>query len=116
VPTWLIDMEVQHIIMQNGIGNVSLLSDEERNLFKEKAIKQIKLSLILDSVRDTEPESVLSDAEAINGLKQQVSMQGQEPEAFIAKAQKSGGLFGMLAQLKDEFALQWLVNNSKVTE
>jgi trigger factor len=116
VPAWLIDMEVQHIIMQHGISSTESLSDEEHNLFKEKAIKQIKLSLILDSVRDTEPEAVLSDAEAINGLKQQVSMQGQDPEAFVVKAQKSGSLFGMSSQLKDEFALQWLVNNSKVTE
>lgn len=117
VPQWLTDMEVQHILLQNNISaGVSSLSEEERNVFSEKAVKQIKLSLILDSVREAEPEATLSDAEAINALKQQVSMQGQEPEAFIAESSKNGRLFGMLAQLRDEFALQWLVNNSKIVE
>ena len=116
VPAWLTKMEVQHILMQNNLSDDTKLSDEERQVFTDKANKQIRLSLILDSIRDAEPEAVLSDAEAVNALKQQVAMQGQEPEKFLIESQRSGRLHGMLAQLRDEFALQWLVKNSKIVE
>lgn len=113
VPDWLINMEGQHISVQEKL-DWNKLSDEEKIPLKDSARNNIKLSLILDSIRDAEPETVLSDAEIINVLKQRVANSGTDPEKFLVESRKNGTLLGMLAGLKDEFALQWLVDNAKL--
>jgi hypothetical protein len=72
--------------------------------------------LILDSVRDTEPESVYSDEELLNGLRNNLKEQGNDPDEILKKAEKNGMLFGILAKLKDDVTLQWILEHSKVME
>jgi trigger factor len=115
VPSWLLTAEAQHISMQNNI-KWDELTDEQKEPILNKAKNQIKLSLILDSIREAEPESVLSDSEAINVIKQRVALNEQDPDKFIVESQKSGQLLGILAQLKDEFTFQWLVKASKIID
>lgn len=115
VPEWLIDAEGQHLAAQSKL-DWEKMSEEDKSLLKTNAKDNVKLSLILDTVRDAEPETVLSDAEVINTLKSRVSESGQDPEAFIVEASKNGRLFGIAAALRDEFTLQWLVDQAKVVE
>lgn len=108
-PDFLVDVEAQHIAAQNGIDWNSI-EENEREIFKTQGEKQVKLSLILDSVRDSEPDSVLSDGEAQNGLAKRAQLSGRDPKEFLVEAQKNGTILGMLSALKDEFTLQWLVD------
>lgn len=115
VPEWLVNMEAQHISLQEKL-DWDKISEDDRGPIKSRARDNIKLSLILDSVREVEPETVLSDAEMVNVLKQRAANSGSDPEQFIVESRKNGRLLGMLAALRDEFTLQWLVDNSKLTE
>ncbi len=115
VPDILIQLESQHIAAQNGI-DWSLLDDTEKQVFTNQAVKQVRLSMILDSIREKEPDSVLSDGDAQAGLVKRASLQGRDPKKFLVDAQQSGSLLGMMSALKDEFTLQWLVDQAKIIE
>ena len=115
VPDWLLDAEGQQVAAQSQVV-WSELSDEEKSVFKEQGEKHIKLSLLLDEIRDEEPEAVLSDSEALESIKKQVASQGANPEQFLVENQKSGRLHSLVSSLKDEFTLQWLVDKAKVIE
>ena len=115
VPEFLENLEAQHISLQNGI-DYSLLDDSEKDVFKKQAEKQVKLSLILDSVREQEPDSVLSDAEANNGIIKRAKMRGLDPKTYFVEAQKNGSLIGLLAGLKDEFTMQWIVDQAIILD
>lgn len=114
-PEWLITQEGQHLAMQSNL-DWDALSDEEKEILLKSSEENVKISLILDSIREEEPEAVLSEAEAISGLKQRAAAQGKDPEQFVVESQKNGSLFGLVAALKDEFTMQWLVKQAKVIE
>lgn len=115
IPEWLKNMEAEYLATQNGL-DWKKLSDEDKKTFGNQSVDNVKLSLILDSIRDAEPETVLSDAEAIGSLKQRVASQGADPEQFVVESQKNGRLFGLVAALRDEFVLQWVVNSCKIID
>lgn len=115
VPTWLASMEAQHLALQNG-QDWKKLGDEIKNTFVEMATKNVKLSLIIDSVRDNEPEAVLANNEAIEMLKYQVKSRGMDADQFLVESQKNGRLHGLVSALKDEYALQWIIDQAKITE
>jgi len=115
VPDWLVSLEAQHLAAQNEI-HWKELSDDEKEVFLKKGTDNVKLSLILDSIRDKEPESVLSEAEAQNALKQQVAMQGIDPDKFLVEGHKNGRLIGLLSAMRDEFTLQWVADKSTLID
>lgn len=115
IPTWLISMETQQIAAKDGI-DLAKLTQEEQETYKNTAIDNVKLALILDSIREAEPEADLTDQEAANMVKQQLSQRTQDVENIFTQIQKNGQLVGMIAHLKNQFSLQWLSNKAKIVE
>lgn len=113
-PTWLVTMEAQHVAMQEGLKWAELAEDAKEN-YLNRAKDNVKFTLILDSIRDAEVETELSDNEAINMIKQTLRQKGlQDPESWIQKAQKDGSLYGLVAKAKNDYTMQWLIDNVKV--
>lgn len=115
VPLWLTTLEAQHMAMQNG-SVWQKLEDKEKEDYLSQALNNVKLSLILDSVREIEPETVLADNEVIGALNERLVSQGVDPQAFITESQKNGRLIGIVAAMRDEFTLQWLIDQAKLVE
>lgn len=115
LPKWLVDMEAQHIAMNQNI-DWTQLKDEDRELFFDQAKSNVKLSLILDSVRSKEPESVLSESEAVEILKNQVGKSNQDQEKFIVEQQQSGALLGLVSGLREDFTLQWIADQVTIID
>lgn len=115
IPKWLIDMEANSIASQNGL-DLNLLDTDTLNMINDKAENQIKLSLILDSIKEREPETVFSHTELLNSLKQRAVDAGEDPEQFISEAEKNGQLLAIFAGMQHEAMLHWLVSKSKVVE
>src|SRR5690606_12610754 len=78
VPDFIVESEARNIAMQSGLLFKDL-DETEKNRISEQAEKNTRLSLILDSVREGEPDSVLNDGEAQNHLVQHLQAQGQNP-------------------------------------
>lgn len=115
VPEFLKKVEYFTQIAQRRLDE-SQMSDEDKEAVKTQAENNVRLSLILDTIREEEPDSVMSDAEAEGAIKQRAMLQNQNPEQVYVEAQKSGALVGMVAALRDEFTLQWLVTKCKIIE
>ena len=95
VPSFLGDNEAQMIAARAGVA-WSKLTDEQKEGLLKQAQNNVRLSLILDSVRDEEPDAVLSDGEAQQALANQFATHGKDPKEAIEKAQKDGSILGMI--------------------
>lgn len=115
VPSWLVLMESQNTARKMG-KHWHDLSMEEVEAFNANSKKSVKLSMILDSVREADPESVFSTQEIIDKLKNQIASQGQDPVAVLTQAEKDGTLLGEVTRLRDEATVQWILDNSKIIE
>lgn len=116
VPQWLLTMELQEIAQREKI-DLNSASTDVVGLISERAKNNIKFSLILDSIIKTVPEAELSDMEAVQLIKQRLQeLNHTNPDAFIMQSQKNGRLFGLIAQIRNEYALQWVVDNVKIIE
>jgi len=109
VPSWLVLMESQNAVRNMG-RNWNDLSDEEIELFNEGGEKSVRLSMILDSVREAAPESVFSTQEILEKLRIQIAQQGKDPIAILSKAEKDGTLLGEITRLRDEATIQWIIH------
>ena len=115
VPSWLVGMEAQHIALNEGI-KWEEITDEAKAVYESRARDSVKLSLILDSIRLAEPETQLSDSEIAKYLEYRIASQGKDPAKVLAEAEKNGSLIGIVAAMRNEYAIHWLVEHSKVVE
>lgn len=115
IPTWLISMDAQQLAMQHGL-EWATVNNESRTLLESKARDRLKLTLIMDSIREVEPDTQFSSNEVLDVIRARVAEQGQDPNKFVVEMQQSGKLFGMVAALQQEATLDWLVKNSTLIE
>lgn len=115
VPTWLVLMEGQYLAMTEGL-KWDDLTDEVKDKYLDRAKQNVKFTLILDSIRDTAKESELSDSECVDVVKQQIFRQkpGINVNSTIQEMSKTGALAGLVAKTKNDFTLQYLVDNAIV--
>jgi len=115
LPEFLVSSEVKNIIFQQKIQPETLI-EENIELIKSKAIENTKLALILDAIREKEPDATLSDTECFNILKERVNSLSQNPNEVFAELQKSGNMIFMLASLKNDHTLKWVASKTKIIE
>lgn len=116
VPNWLLLMESQDLARKNE-KDWDTLSDEEKSELNVAAEKNVKFALILDSIRTDNPECELSEQEVIQLLSQKLQQAGvQDVNGYLGQAQKSGHLVAMVASIRNEYAMQWAINNVKLVE
>lgn len=113
-PTFLVGMEAQHIALQEGVL-WDKATEEVKEDYRKRAVSNVKMTLILDSLRIEEPECNISDAEAVEGVRQAVMQKGiRDPEGWIKNAIKNGTMHGLVSKFKNDHTMQWLVDNAKV--
>ena len=111
IPKFLIDAEVRNIVLQKGHPVESFSSDEIAE-FIEQAERSLRLTLILDSIRDTEPDSVLNDAEARNNLISHLKSSGKDPAKFFGDIANANQIHMIIHSIKEEFTLQWVAKQA----
>lgn len=114
-PSWLVSLETQEIARKSGVS-LEALDDQTRVLVANLATKQVKLALILDAIREVEPESFFTDKEILEKIKENLTQSGNDAEKVLVEAQKNGTLKGMIASLQQEATMQWLLTQSTVVE
>lgn len=116
VPSYLKIMEAQHIAAQQRMDWDSL-SPEVKDKLLIQADKNVKLSLIFDSIQNEEPEAELSDQEAYLGIVEFLKSQGvADPYKYIQENTESGKIHGLLAQFRIQHVQGWLLKQVKVVE
>ena len=117
VPQWLVLPEAELACKSNKM-DWAKLSDEDREKYLTSAEKSIKLSLVLDKVRESEPATQLSDEELITMVKQNVATManGASVDSLLDQLQKSGYLPMLYNRVRDQFTLEFLAKTCKVIE
>lgn len=117
VPNWMALSEAQYLAHQSKL-DWSKLSDVDKEKYLELGAKNVKLSLILDKIRDVDPDANLSDTEVFDMIKQNVA-KSKITTSFddaIKEMNKTGYLQILMSRIKDEYALDFIVKNIKVIE
>lgn len=115
IPNWISTMEAQ-INVRNAGHDWETIQDEEKEKFVDMAEKSIKLSLILQKIRDNEPDATLSDEETFSVAKQNISQFSQEPEKVFAEMMKNGHIYILLNRIRDQYALEFIQKTCKFIE
>jgi trigger factor len=115
VPPWLILSEAQYLAASAQL-QWDLLSIEDRERFLQAAEGNVKLSLILDKIREVEPEAQLSDYEVLEMVKQNAVKTGQDPNQVLEELNKNGSLTILASRIRDEYTLDFVLKHTNIIE
>lgn len=117
VPNWMSLSEAQYLA-QNARLDWATLADVDKESYLLLAEKNVKLSLILDKVREDNPDAQLSDQETFNIIKDNLAQTKLDKpiDEIIANMNKSGYLQILFSRIKDEYALDAIVKTAKIVD
>lgn len=123
IPTWLASTEAKLLAKQYG-NEWDDLSDDHRSNFLGFAIKNVKLSILLNKIRQEEPDAQLGDEEVFNFIKSNVGsykhmlagMADKSDNEALETIINSGYMPALVTAVRDEFTLNFLVKNSEIVE
>jgi trigger factor len=117
VPNWMSLSEAQYLAHQSKLDWATLDNlDKERYL--EMAEKNVKLSLILDKIRDENPEAQLTDQEVFEVFKAHLA-KTQAPQSIddvIQQMNKTGYLQILFSRIRDEHTMDFITKTVRVIE
>ena len=117
VPNWMTLSEAQYLAHQSKLDWITL-PDLDKEKFMELAQQNVKLALILDKVRETEPEAQLSDQEVFDVIKQNLAQTNVKTslDDVIKEMNRTGYLQILFSRIRDEHALDFIVKTVRVIE
>lgn len=115
IPMWLVSLDAQQLAVQHGL-KWNEINSESQTALENKAKERIKLTLIMDAIREAEPETQFSNDELFNVIRARLKDQGIDGDNKLVELQQGGRLFGMIAALQQEATLEWLAKNSEIIE
>lgn len=117
VPHWLSLSEAKYL-SHNAKLEWDTLSEVDKEKYIELAEKNVKLSLILDKIREDEPDAQLSDQEVFDVIKKNL-MNTQLKTSLndiIKEMDRTGYLQIMFARIRDEHTLDYIIKSSTFIE
>lgn len=117
VPNWMTLSEAQYLSAQAQMDwNVMQDADKEKMLHMAEG--NVKLTLILDKVRELEPSAQLTDQEVFGIVKHNLaqSQQGVNLDEVIQQMNRTGYLQIMFSRIRDQNALDCISKQIKVIE
>jgi trigger factor len=115
VPTWISIAEAQ-INCKNNSKDWNTISDGEKDMFITSAENNIKLSLVLEKVREVELDAQLGQEELLKIAQANLQQHTKEPQKVFEQLYNNGQLGLFLNRIKDEYTLDFLSKNCKVIE
>lgn len=117
VPNWMTLSEAQYLAHQAKL-DWETMADEDKEKYMEMSEKNVKLSLVLDRIRETEPEAQLTDQEVFEIIKRNLSNTKMKTslDDIIKEMNRTGYLQILFSRIRDEHALDFIVKSVKVTD
>lgn len=115
VPSWMAVSEARYIAQSAKI-NWETLSVQDRDKYVEMANSNVKLSLILDKIRESEPDAQLTDQEVFDIVKRNLPTQQASVDDILQQMSKTGYLQVLFTRIKDEHVLDFVVKSTKFVE
>ncbi len=117
VPNWMSLSEAQYLAQQSQL-DWNVMTDEDKERLIAMAEQNVKLALILDRVRDSEPEAQLTDQEVFEIIKQNLANTKvtQSLDEVIQQMNKTGYLQILFSRIKDEHTMDYIVKSVRIIE
>lgn len=117
VPNWMALSEAQYLAHASKVDWNSLL-DTDKEKYLEMSASNVKLSLILDKIRESEPEAQLTDQEVFEIVKRTLlnNKVTASLDDVIKEMSRTGYLQILFSRIRDEHTLDFVVKNTKVVE
>lgn len=117
VPNWLSLSEAQYLCHKAQL-DWNTLPDVDKEKYLEMGAKNVKLSLILDKVRETEPDAQLSDQEVFEIIKRNLAQTQVKSSVddVLKEMQRTGYLQILFARIKDEHTMDFIVKQIKLVD
>jgi|JI10StandDraft_1071094.scaffolds.fasta_scaffold00171_67 trigger factor len=114
VPEYLVKLEAQNLARQSKLI-LEQLDEKTQEETTKTATEMVKLSLILDGIRNKEIELKFSHKELYGMLAQRLVSAGYTPES-MQQMEKRGELTGLIAALQDSITLDWIEKKSEIIQ
>lgn len=117
VPNWLILSEAKYLVHQAKV-DWEKLEDLDKSKYMDMARKNVKLSLVLDKIREEEPEAQLTDQEVFDIIKNNLLKFSKvdDIQKTMEEMHKSGYISILFSRIKDEYTLDFVVKNVRIIE
>jgi trigger factor len=117
VPNWMALSEARYLAHQSQL-DWNTIPDEDKEKFLDMATKNVKLSLILDKVRELEVEAQLSDQEVFEIIKTNLAQTKVQKsiDEVIQEMNRTGYLQILFSRIRDEHTMDFIVKQVKIVE
>lgn len=117
VPSWMSLSEAQYLAQQSQLDWNNMI-DGDREKFIDMARQNVKLSLVLDKIRETEPEAQLTDQEVFEIVKKNLAQTKVTAtiDEVIQQMNRTGYLQILFSRIRDEHTMDHIVKQVKITE
>ncbi len=117
VPNWMSLSEAQYLTHQAKL-DWATLTDLDKEKYLSVAERNVKLSLILDKIRELEPEAQLTDQEVFEIVKKNLANTKVTTslDDVIKEMNRTGYLQILFSRIRDEHALDFVVKSASVVE
>lgn len=117
VPNWMALSEAQYLA-HNAKLDWATMQDTDKEKYLELANKNVKLSLVLDKIREVDPDAQLSDQEVFDIIKNNIAQSQVQTsmDDVIKEMNRTGYLQILMSRIKDEYALDSVFKKAKIVE
>jgi len=117
VPNWLSLSEAQYLV-HNAKADWDSMAEVDKQRYIEIAEKNVRLALILDKVRESEPDAQITDQEVFEIIKQNLvkSQTKESVDDAIKEMNRTGYLQILFSRIKDEYALDFIAKKANIVE
>jgi trigger factor len=115
VPSWLTSAEAKFAAQRNGVS-WDTMTDFEKEQYVSGAEKSIKLSLVLNRIREDMPTAQLTEEESFKMLKDNFAKVSTEPEKAIEQAYNNGQLQILLNRIRDDYTISAIKETCIIVE
>ena len=117
VPNFMALSEAQYLAHQSQL-DWNVITDADKEKLLELATQNVKLSLILDKVREVEVESQLTDQEVFEVVKRNLSQTKAQAnlDEVIQQMSRTGYLQILFSRIRDEHTMDFITKSVKFIE
>lgn len=115
VPYWISTAEAQ-IKSRTQKRDWDKMTDAEKEQLVTQAEESIRLSMVLEKIREKEPDAQLTDEEAFSVAKSNIEKNSQDARATFDQIMQSGQLPLLMNHIRDEYTLAHIVKHCTVVE
>lgn len=117
VPNWMSLSEAQYLAHQSQL-DWNVIPDVDKEKLLEMAQQNVKLTLILDKIRENEPEAQLTDQEVFEIIKKNLAntKTNQSLDEIIQQMNRTGYLQILFSRIKDEHTMDHITKSIKIIE